>query len=104
MLKRLGKVVTAQSTASDSSKISSPLQYCWHMTIKNVWVDIRVKNKPTALFQMLHPFFQFNFNNICFICCRGTLQIMGDVDRAAHSLNLANDRSSMTALRSENTA
>eukprot|EP00957_Ditylum_brightwellii_P013650 1029068-Ditylum_brightwellii.AAC.1 len=78
-LKRQGKVVTAQSKALEHSQICSPRQYQWHMTTGSVWVNVRIKNKPAALFQMLHY-------------------------RAKHNLNLAEDRSSMTVLRSGSTA
>eukprot|EP00957_Ditylum_brightwellii_P033819 2563272-Ditylum_brightwellii.AAC.1 len=58
-----------------------------------------MKNLPSSDFKRHQPHFQMNFDEMCFMCSNRILKVLAAACRKKHNFNLADDRSSMTALR-----
>ena len=99
MLKRNGRIVTAQATTTERCQINKRQQLRWHFLIETEWEHLRHVNTPTQLFVTLHPHFQLNIDETCFMCSEGSLKIIGDANRNRHDKNVSDNRLSITVLR-----
>ena len=99
MLKRNGRIVSAQATTTERCQINNNQQLRWHFLIETEWEHLRNVNTPTELFVTLHPHFQLNIDETCFMCSEGSLKIIGDAERKRHDKNVSDQRMSITVLR-----
>ena len=97
-LKRAGRVVTAQSTTTKQSQVTTSQQLRWHSTIEDVWERQFALNKPSALWLQKRKFFTGNTDESGFRGCEGSVRVLGAVDRKKHEKNINDFRDSVTVL------
>ena len=98
-LRRNGRIVTAQATTTERCQVNTRQQFRWHYMIESEWEHLRQVNQPTPSFINLHPHFQLNLDESCFMCSEGNLRIIGDAARKHHDKNISDNRLSITVLR-----
>ena len=84
--KRLGRVVTYQSTTTEQSHICVTQQYRSHMMIEAKWGDLWRTNSPRDFFSFDH-YFELNLDETSFLCNQGELTIIGCNDQPHHDKN-----------------
>lgn len=95
LLKRGGRVVTAQRTTTKRLQITVPQQLRWHCTVDFVWKEQARLNQPPELFQKLKRFFTGNADETCIIGNEGLIKVLGDSERTKHQKNVDDNRDSI---------
>jgi hypothetical protein len=101
-----GRIVTAQEITSKRTEVTTHHKSRWHNLIDSVWEDLLRLNKnadgcelyPSEDFDMLHPYFQLNFDATSMLANLSGLKVMGAKDIKQDMKNSDDSRVSIPAL------
>lgn len=99
MLKRGGRVVSAQKTTTKRCQIRIDQQFRWHSLIDDVWERQALQNKPTDKFNLVSSNFMINLDETGVLASEGTVKIVGSGDRKKHEKNMDDACDSITIIR-----
>jgi len=99
LLKRLGRVSTAQPTTTKRSQITVEQQLRWHTTVDSILAELDRVNQPAVEYQQLKAHFFGNLDECCLRADDGKVTIVASAAKQKTERIMADSRATITSVR-----
>lgn len=99
LLRRSGKVCSAQKTTTSRTQVTVEQQHRWHTTIDKCWEKQEEVNQPEDEFKKLHAYFQLNLDEECVMGSEGTVKVISSIFGKKVQKNMDDFKGSISVIR-----
>ena len=99
LLKKGGRVCSAQKTTTSRTQVTIEQQYRWHTLIDQVWEKQEETNLPSEEFNPVRAHFQLNLDEECVMGNEGTVKVIASIFGKKVQKNMDDYRGSVTVIR-----
>ena len=99
LLKKGGKVCSAQKTTTSRTQVTMEQQHRWHTLIDQIWEKQEEVNLPNEEFKPVRAHFQLNLDEECVIGNDGTIKVIASNFGTKVQKNMDDFRGSITIIR-----